>query len=430
MDFKGRVKILLAAVGCVVFCWAAWYSARAGAARLLSESATRLRGTEYEAEAARLAAKAEALSPSDPEAHYSRAVASALLGDDGAAVEGLERAARLRPRYFQSWLRLGRARERAGDAGGAVGALREAVRLAPFYAEPRWQLGNTLLRDARPEEAFAELRLAAASRPSLAPYTFELAWRAYGGDARAVERAAAPSNASARVALARFYSKRGLGAEALAQFRAAGGAVGAEERRALVAEMIEAGQFGEAREVWAGESGGAEGGRAGVGAGVLLDGGFEDKATREGPGFGWRFARDLEGVLVSLDLTEPRAGAHSLRFQFDGAPDASARLATQLVTVEPGARYRLRYAARVENLVSGGPPHVAVLDAGKGERTPVALSAKLEGGTRGWEDYEVEFVAPEATGAVLVVIRRQPCAQPPCPVFGRVWFDDFSLEKI
>ena len=119
-------------------------------------------------------------------------------------------------------------------------------------------------------------------------------------------------------------------------------------------------------------------------------------------------------MLVSLDLTEPRAGAHSLRFQFDGAPDASARLATQLVTVEPGARYRLRFAARSENLLSGGPPVVAVLDAGKGER-PLALAPQLPTGTRGWEDYRVEFVAPEAPGAVLVVIRRQPCAQAPAP---------------
>jgi hypothetical protein len=118
-----------------------------------------------------------------------------------------------------------------------------------------------------------------------------------------------------------------------------------------------------------------------------------------------------------------------LRFQFEGATNASARLATQLVTVEPGARYRLRFAARSEELVSGGLPFVAVLEAGGDERT-VAHSKQLPTGTRGWEDYTVEFVAPEARGAVLVCIRRESCAQPPCPAFGRVWFDNFVLEKM
>jgi tetratricopeptide (TPR) repeat protein len=418
--------MLLAAVVFVVFCGAAWYSARVGVSRLLSETATRLRGTEYEGEASRLAAKAEGFSPSDPEAHHARAVATAQKGEDAEAVRELEHAAALRPRYFQTWLRLGRARERAGDVDGAVSALRESIRLAPFYAEPRWQLGNTLLRAAKLEEAFAELRLAAASRPSLFPYTVELAWRAYEGDWRAVERAAAPSDDAARVALARFFVKRGLAREAAAQLRSSRGGVGAEERRALVGELIQAGQFREAREVW---EGGAEGsGGEGSGEGELLDGGFEDKAALEGPGFGWRFGRGVQGVLVSLDVTGPRTGALSLRFQFEGTPDASALLATQLVTVEQGSRYLLRFAARAEEFVSGGPLVVNVLEAGAGQQ-PLAQSKQLPIGTRGWEDYEVEFVAPKATSAVLVVIRRQPCAQAQCPAFGRVWFDDFMLKK-
>ena len=243
-DSRFRLRLLLAAVGFVVCCWAAWYAARVGASRLLSESATRLRGTEYEGEAARLASKAEGLSPSDPEAHDARAVAAAQRGEDKEAVSQLERAAALRPQYFQSWLRLGRARERAGDVGGAVSALRESTRLAPFYAEPRWQLGNTLLRAGSLEEAFAELRVAAASRPSLYPYTVELAWRVYGGDVRAVERAAAPANASARVALARYFARRGFGAEAVAQFRRRL-AVGLEARRREPKDMIDARQFRE-----------------------------------------------------------------------------------------------------------------------------------------------------------------------------------------
>jgi Flp pilus assembly protein TadD len=415
-----RLRLLMAAVGCVVCCGAAWYAARVGVSRLFAETATRLRATEYEGEATRMVEMALRLSPSDPEAHYARAAvaAAAKEGGEGAlAVGELERATALEPRYYLTWLRLGRARERVGDVDGAVAAYGEAARLAPFYAAPRWQAGNTLLRAGRRGEAFEALRRAAASRPSLFLYTVELAWRAYDGDARAVAEAVSPQNASARVALARFFVKHGRTTDALAQFRAARNETTDEERQALIADLIAAGRYTEAREVWSEKGAG----------GALIDGGFEDKARDEGAGFGWRFARGVAGASVSLDVSEPRAGAHSLRFEFGGTPDASVRLASQLVAVEPLARYRLRFAARTDELLSGGMPLVAVLDAGAGV---VASSTAIEPGTRGWKDYEVEFVAPETTGAVVLVIKRQSCAQTPCPIYGRVWFDDFALEKL
>src|SRR5947207_5089952 len=256
----------LAVVGLVLCCGAAWYSARAGVSRLLSETATGLSFTEYEAMATPLSESAVRLSTSDPEAHYARAVAFAQGGKSGAAVVELERVAELRPRYYQTWLKLGRARERAGDSEGARAAYRESVRLAPFYAEPRWQLGNALLRGGRLDEAFAELRSAASSRPQLLAYTLELAWHAYGGDARAVEQAIAPQTDAARTSLARFFARRGHAEEALALWRDARHGAGEEEhsadeeeRRALVADLIAAGKYKEAHAVWAGGEKGAGG---------------------------------------------------------------------------------------------------------------------------------------------------------------------------
>jgi hypothetical protein len=132
-------------------------------------------------------------------------------------------------------------------------------------------------------------------------------------------------------------------------------------------------------------------------------------------------------VRASLDVTEPRAGARSLLLEFGGASDALARLAAQLVVVEPGARYRLTFAARAESLVSGGPPAVLVLDAGAAGRGLAASKPLPRDG--GWEEYELEFDAPEE-GAVHLIIRRQPCAPGPCPAFGRAWFDEFSIRKL
>src|SRR2546423_15683149 len=89
----------LAVVGLVLCCGAAWYSARAGVSRLLSETATGLSFTEYEAMATPLAESALRLSPSDPEAHYARAVAFAQGDEAAAAGVEVERGAELRARY-------------------------------------------------------------------------------------------------------------------------------------------------------------------------------------------------------------------------------------------------------------------------------------------------------------------------------------------
>jgi hypothetical protein len=99
--------------------------------------------------------------------------------------------------------------------------------------------------------------------------------------------------------------------------------------------------------------------------------------------------------------------------------------------VEPGGRYRLGYAARTEALVSGGPPAVFVLDAGAagGDGRVLAQAEPPPRDSGGWKTYGLEFDAPNEAGAVRVVVRRLTCAAAPCPVFGRVWLDDFSLTK-
>jgi len=159
-----------------------------------------------------------------------------------------------------------------------------------------------------------------------------------------------------------------------------------------------------------------------------VDGGFEGRTSYAGEGFGWQFARDAAGVRASLDVTGPREGARSLLLEFGGESDPNARLASQLVLVKPGALYRLRFSARAEKIVSGGAPLVAVVSAGD-EGRALGESRPLAGDAEGWAEYELEFDAPEGAGAAFVIIRRQACANSPCPAFGRAWFDGFALEE-
>ncbi|MBA3442540.1 MAG: hypothetical protein H0T92_22005 [Pyrinomonadaceae bacterium] len=365
-------------------------------------------------------------SPSDPEAYYARAMALSSDGEYAASVKELERATLLRPRGYLLWLALGRAREQAGDEQGALAAFGEAVRLAPYYAVPRWQLGNLLLRMDRRDEAFEELRRAATSDPELLPAVIEFAWKSYGRDVTAIEQAVRPQTAAARAALGRFFAKYGYTTEAARLFHAAGGAAYWDQRK-LLDELFAAGRFQEGYQVWAG-TGRGESGDHQTGVARITDGGFEKPSDNDEPGFGWQLARELPRARVRFDADQPRAGAHSLCIEWSGASNQFVPVATQLVLVEPKTRYRLSFTARTEDLVTAGLPIVSVIDVSR-DGKELARSSPLSQGTSGWLPYTVELTTSGETKAVRIQIRRDDCGSGSCPIFGRVWFDNFSLEK-
>lgn len=414
-------RLMIVILGLFACVWGVWNSGREGLSQLL---------TAYGAAANRLDAadRAVQLGASIPEAHYVRA---GLLADAGARAEALEeyeRAVALRPRDYALWLELGRAREQAHETDGAIAAFREAVRLAPFYAVPRWQLGNTLFRAGRLDEAFAELRRAVDGNPKLLPQALELAQAAFKGDAQAVEQAIQPRTPALHLGLARFFVRQGKMNEAIAQFRAAGTASN-EERRSLLAELLAAKRFAEAYEVWAS-------GRSSTlavdssGNALVMNGGFEEAVTLNEPGFGWQLPQNMPTLQAAQDTANPRADAQSLRLVWNGNADPSSPVLSQLLLVEPAARYQLRFAARTENLVSGGLPIVVMTDAVSNDARVLGAAVTLPQGTNSWQDYSIEFTTASATTAVLLSVRRQNCSNPLCPIFGRVWLDDFSMRRM
>lgn len=396
---------------------AAWASARAGAARLLARYA----GVAARAEPAQLAVE---LSPSDAETHSARGSVLFGMKETGGALAEFERAAALRPRDYFVWLQLGRARDEAGDSDGAARALQEAIRLAPFYSEPRWQYGNVLYRRGRLDEGFDQMRRAAESNPSLYPAFADLAWGTYKGDALSVVAVVRPHTDEQRLALARLFARNGKTDDALALLRASG-ELDADERKAVLFEFLKARQFRAAYEVWARGHGVAP-----EGSGVFNDPGFEGPVNLSERGFGWRQEHAVSGVTLSLDDRAPNSGSRSLLLEWAGEPNPGPTIISQLMLVEPGARYRLSFAARTEGVKAGALPLVFVADESADDERVLAESRTLPQGTSPWQQYEVEFAAGAKTEAVLVGVRRQGCESSPCPMFGRVWLDDFSLRKL
>ena len=82
-----------------------------------------------------------------------------------------------------------------GRLNKAEQALKRAVALAPAYAYPHWYLGNLLLRNARYDEAFAELRLASQADPELRPQQFNLVWAIYSDDPEGLKNAVGNTSA-------------------------------------------------------------------------------------------------------------------------------------------------------------------------------------------------------------------------------------------
>jgi tetratricopeptide (TPR) repeat protein len=368
------------------------------------------------------AAAALRLTPSDPEASYALATLLADAGDSAGAAHLYEQALALRPRDYVMWIELGKTRDGAGDAEGAAVAFREAVRLTPFYAGPRWQLGNTLLRAGSRDEAVQELRRAAESDPSLYPKFVQTVWYAAGKDARQLAQTASPRTPEETLTVVSFLIKNGAADEGVKILRESGSQLTAESRRTLLADLLAAGDYADSYEVWA--EGRTDGGR-----GVVSDGGFESEARTDDAGFGWQFARDAQGLKFSLDADSPREGRRSLKIEYAGNSDAATSAVSQLILVEPSARYRLTFAARTKELVTGGPPFIQVVSAAKTGEV-LASAAPLSQGMIGWQDFSVEFTAPQAAGAVRVALKRQPCTSSPCPAFGSVWLDSFELRRL
>lgn len=424
-----RVILLLALAASLG--WLGWMQARAALGNGYSTfvernpnlaSEERLQGVD----------KAVAYAPHDPLVRWQRGenYLKAATEDQAethlpTAIAELRAATRLSPNDYRLWLALGRALERSGNPDEARGALEQAVVLAPNHFDPQWNLGNHLLRTGQADAAFAALRVALQRRPAAMPLIFDYAWNAYNGDSAAVIRALADTSAT-RVELAALLGTRNRVDDALQLWRASGPHTPADTRK-LAEAFATAGKFKAAYELWRAANDGV---LPTPDAGSLLaNGGFEqnfDPASSL-PLLAWH-STPGRTVGVTLDQQTHAAGQLSLRFRFDQLENLTLVLAAQTAPVKPNANYCLSFAARTEALQSLSTPLVSVTDAGDDKRLSAA-TPQLPNGTNDWTTTVLRFATKAETEAVTVRVLRLPCAEPPCPLTGRLWLDDFKLAE-
>jgi len=406
--------------------WASWYGMRWMIGDTMAEAAP-LSFQNDQLAAFETAEHAARLAPHDPLAYLTLARLHRYSFDPELLPRALSeygQAAALSPNDYLIWTELGRARATAGDIDGGVKALRRAAALAPNYAEQRWHLGNVLLRAGRNEEAFEELRRAGDADPDkYRPQVFNVAWQLYGPDMRRVLDVVGKTP-EARGQLVAVLVGRGRLEDALNVWSSLGSDVRGAQMAAgerLAQTLYGSLQYRRALQVL------TEAGQQDLAFEKVSNGGFESDVGRAGQLFRWQVT-PIAGARVAVDARNARSGTRSLLVLFDSANQVDFRNVWQAVAVEPNTRYRLTYFVRTDSLNSAATLLTSVANAAN-ENEALAYSPAVPSGTNDWQQVGVEFTTGPKTEAVVVRIVRAACPAGGCPAYGKIWYDDFDLQR-
>jgi len=379
-----------------------------------------------------LARRAASLAPNDPLTHWRIAQVSQKtlpLDQQEQAIVEYEKTVSLSPYDYRFWMTLGTAYEQAGDPAKGEQALKRAVALAPAYAYPHWYLGNLLLRNARYDEAFAELRLASAAEQQFQGQLFNLIWEVHGDDLEAVKKAIGPE-ASARANFVlylvegrkRFEEGLRLWDDMSSSDKKANKYTGEK----IVATLNRDYRFHDAVHVWndiSEDQYHAETGR-------IFDGSFEEPVEYDrNVVFGWQVSAAPQ-MQIGIDPARSHDGSRSLRLVFQVRSDLNAVNVGQVVPVQPRTQYDFECYVSTDKLETGSSPQIQIVDAGT--NLELALSPMAPGGTSHWNRVNLSFSTSDKTEAVIIKIMRNTCSTketPVCPIYGSVWYDDFSIKR-
>jgi tetratricopeptide (TPR) repeat protein len=378
-----------------------------------------------------VAEMAASLAPDDPLTHWRLAQVSLKnlpLDQQAQAIAQFERAVSLSPNDYRFWMALGTASEQAGDRVRAEQALKRAVELAPSYSYPHWYLGNLLLRDGRYDEAFVELRRASDADPELQAQQFNLVWEVYKTDPEALRNAVGDS-ASARAKFGLYLIGRQEFEAGLRMWNT----LDPDEKKsnkesgeAMVNNLMTSFRFHDAVRVW-NDITIVSNFRAEIGQ--VLDGSFDGFTSAGEVPFSWQVS-PVPQVQIGLDPKRSYSGGNSLRLLFNVRTNIENINVWQLVPVASSTEYDVEYYVRSEKLETGAPPVVQIVDPTTSLAIVTSPGAPL--GDSDWNRVALSFRTGDKAEAVLIKVQRFSCGTaevPICPIFGSIWYDDFSFKR-
>lgn len=414
-----RLSIGAAIILAVLF---GWFAARWQLGNMLAELTS-----PNEPNAREIGQLASTLAPADPLANWLAASTKKnTFSPDIIAqtAKDFESVAKLAPYDYRWWVELGRALEQAEEYDAAEKAYLRSLQLAPAYTYPRWQIGNFYLRRNKSEEAFNQLKIAAAADSIYRDQVFSIAWEYYGQDTAKLDAIAADSP-RIRAGLARFYASKQRAEDALRIWNT----LSAEEKAAnevyagVIAQAFYDKRLYHQSQAFFRDLGIEPDAKEAV----VQNAGFEEPIRDINETyFGWRVSR-LDKMDVRLDPTQKHEAGRSLRVLFTGYAEPTLYAITQLVTIEPTAKYQLTFWVKTDSLKSGGPPALEIFNAN--DDKSIITSEPFPTGTTEWQQIKLEFIAPANAEAIGLRTVRQYCGNQ-CPIIGTFWYDDFKLDKI
>jgi Tfp pilus assembly protein PilF len=415
-----KAKVILAVVIILTLIFA-WFAIRWQLSEMFAAITKR-----DDPNAAQIADLALRWAPSNPAASKFRAQIGEDLSsaDTRTAVEIAEETVRLAPNDYRWRVELARTLAQDEQFARAEDEFKRAADLAPSYAVVRWHYGNFLLRQERVDEAFAQLKIAAAGNGFYRDQVFSLAWDYFAKDASRLESLAS-DNTQSRTQLAYFFAARGRAEDALRNWNL----LSDEEKEAnasflkvMAQGVFEQGYFPQAME-FEKQLGFDED----VQPETITNGSFEKILNGESKSrFSWQITRNIPKFEIASDQNVKHTGNRSVRVTFRGFDQPSLSNISQIVVVAPQRKYRLRFWVRTENLKSAGTPLIEVLNA-KDNRS-IARTPPFATGSNDWQEIALDFTTPENCNAISIRTIRAFCGED-CPITGTFWYDDFELQK-
>jgi tetratricopeptide (TPR) repeat protein len=377
---------------------------------------------------AEIAANAVSIVPSNPLAHAALATLKTenfVAEDLPVAKEQFEMAAALSPNDYRYWFALARMRERLGDAAGAETAARRSLELAPNFAQTLWLHGNILLRNGNASEALIEMRRAVETDSQYAPTFLAAVAQTLNTDDVNVLRRYVGESASLRAALATFLAEDKKFDEAAAVWRELPEADKTKIAKDLATAFLKEKKYRAAVPLVA-FAAAREADRPEIGK--ILNGGFEDEIVvgNAANPFVWQIADGAQPQIAPF-ASAAHTGERSLIIVYNSSSGADFRSVAQTVAVESNADYHLEVWAKTANVKTSATVHWEIADAASG--AILAKTASVATGDSDWQMLVADFSVPINTEAIIVRLARTACAQPPCAITGKIWFDDVRLLK-
>ncbi len=346
--------------------------------------------------------------------------------DSALAEESYRKAIALNPLATDAWLDLGTAYELEGKNEEAREAYLHAKKSYPISADVSWRYGNFLLREGDLPQAYAELRRAIEADPQRAAAAFSRAYRA-NPDIDEILGQLLPANQSVYVdviAEAGSENQLAVAKTVWAQLLTLHPRLGMRDFDRFVSELLVAGEFREARQVW----------DQGVGTmnlpplfqlpgSAVWDPSFESDIN--GNSFAWQFQTIEQGVSISFDKREKLSGSQSLRLSFDGKHNPNLEAACTLGIVQPGATYHFTGWIKTRDITTENGVGFR-LRSDEDYRIPVVNTREVHG-TNPWTLVDQAWSAGPDIHRVRICVTRDPSDNPEVRISGNAWVDDVNL---